>query len=126
MKKIFILLSLLLIVACNPAKDSSKNSSDRYPVPSTSVPGNADWGNTSSTTDPVTSSTPAPSVSTPVNKPSSSTQTPVVSSPSISSPTTSSSSTPQPSSPEKPSSSSSADEDKPSNILPGEGFGGLH
>ena len=36
------------------------------------------------------------------------------------------SSTPQPSSPEKPSSSSSADEDKPSNILPGEGFGGLH
>ena len=142
MKKLLILLSFLLIVACNPNKGSSKGN---FPSPSVSVsnPGNVDWGSDStnlpSTIKPtVTSSdkgsTPiVPSSSTSSEQkestPSTESSNPSTSTPSQSSSSMSSSSQKESSSSSSSSqkeSSSSSSEKTPSNVLPGEGFGGLH
>ena len=132
MKKLLFLLSIVLFVcACDPADTSSKKSSDRFPTssPSVSQPGNVEWGdNSSSSTGFVSVSLPSNSnenntSSSNINNESSTGDK--VSSSAISSENKESSSIVNSENKES-SSSSSSKEDKPSNILPGEGFGGLH
>ena len=124
MKKLLFLLSIVLFVcACDPADTSSKKSSDRFPTPSPSVsqPGNVEWGDNSSSSNPFVSvSLPSSS-----NTNSESSSSDKVSSSVISSENKESSNVVNSENKES-SSSSSSKEDKPSNILPGEGFGGLH
>lgn len=132
MKKLLFLLSIVLFVcACDPADTSSKKSSDRFPTPSPSVsqPGNVEWGDNSS------SSNGFASVSLPSNSNENNTSSSNINNESSSGDKVSSSvissenkeSSNVVSSENKESSSSSSNkEDKPSNILPGEGFGGLH
>ena len=131
MKKLLFLLSIVLFVcACDPADTSSKKSSDRFPTPSPSVsqPGNVEWGdNSSSSNGFVSVSLPSNSnenntSSSNINNESSGDK---VSSSVVSSENKESSNVVSSENKES-SSSSSNKEDKPSNILPGEGFGGLH
>lgn len=131
MKKLLFLLSIVLFVcACDPSDTSSKKSSDRFPTPSPSVsqPGNVEWGdNSSSSNGFVSVSLPSNSnenntSSSNINNESSGDK---VSSSVISSENKESSNVVSSENKES-SSSSSNKEDKPSNILPGEGFGGLH
>ena len=131
MKKLLFLLSIVLFVcACDPADTSSKKSSDRFPTPSPSVsqPGNVEWGDNSSSSNGFASvSLPSNSnekntSSSNINNESSGDK---VSSSVISSENKESSNVVNSENKES-SSSSSSKEDKPSNILPGEGFGGLH
>lgn len=135
MKKLLFLLSIVLFVcACDPADTSSKKSSDRFPTssPSVSQPGNVEWGDNSSSSNPFVSVS-LPSSSNENNEPSSSDKvsSSVISSENKESSSIASSENKESSSAvnsenKESSSSSSSKEDKPSNILPGEGFGGLH
>ena len=132
MKKLLFLLSIVLFVcACDPADTSSKKSSDRFPTPSPSVsqPGNVEWGDNSSSSNGF-ASVSLPSNSNENNTSSSNINNESSSGDKVSSSVISSenkeSSNVVNSENKESSSSSSNKEDKPSNILPGEGFGGLH
>lgn len=132
MKKLLFLLSIVLFVcACDPADTSSKKSSDRFPTPSPSVsqPGNVEWGDNSSSSNGF-ASVSLPSNSNENNTSSSNINNESSSGDKVSSSVISSenkeSSNVVNSENKESSSSSSSKEDKPSNILPGEGFGGLH
>ena len=125
MKKLLCLLSLVLFVcACDPANTSSKNSSsDRFPVPPISVSNSVNNSSTDKNDD-VVNSTEKTNVSVSQGNSSNSSVNESVGSDnkesvSVSTPenkveSSSSSSTPAP------------EEEKPSNVLPGGGFGGLH
>lgn len=132
MKKLLFLLSIVLFVcACDPSDTSSKKSSDRFPTPSPSVsqPGNVEWGDNSSSSNGF-ASVSLPSNSNENNTSSSNINNESSSGDKVSSSVISSenkeSSNVVNSENKESSSSSSSKEDKPSNILPGEGFGGLH